>query len=124
MKLRIFANTIRWRLSRGEVAKLAHGTALQESTPLAPQSLRYSLTTSNDTNVARARFADGVLEVMLPLSAVHDWAESDEVGLTQQISSEAGVLRLLVEKDLECLHGEAEGQEDCYPNPMAATARR
>jgi len=117
MKLRFFGNTVRWRLNRREVARLAAGITLQDATLLTPQPLRFSITASACADCGTARFADGTLELILPRSIVSPWAESDEITLDQQ----AGAVRLLIEKDLQCLHGEGETdeQEDCYPNPVA-----
>jgi hypothetical protein len=45
MKLRIRGNSIRLRLSRGEVARIAAGEGVEERTELSSQPLIYALST-------------------------------------------------------------------------------
>jgi hypothetical protein len=45
------------------------------------------------------------------------WMESDQTG----IEASTGTLRLLIEKDFECLHREPQPGEDAFPNPLAST---
>ena len=68
-----------------------------------------------------ARFDSGVITVSAPLRDVQSWAASDEVGLYFDLQAEQKVLRIAVEKDLECVDGApAERDPDAFPRPDAA----
>jgi len=126
MKLRIKGNSIRLRLGRSEVARLATEGILEEFTDFGPGSVRFGYTihaTFQEPSVT-ARFADGRLVVRVPAIELHMWANGDQVGIeaSQRIDDDGyEMLRILVEKDFQCLHGddgEEETDEDAYPNPQ------
>ena len=66
---------------------------------------------------ATATFENSNILVTLPTRAAMQWMESDEPG----IEASTGTLRLLIEKDFQCLHREAAPGEDAFPNPLAST---
>jgi hypothetical protein len=37
----------------------------------------------------------------------------------KRIEGKSGPLHILVEKDFQCLHGDAETNADAFPNPLA-----
>jgi hypothetical protein len=57
--------------------------------------------------------------VRIPYEAARRLADSDQVGVEARQPLEGGAdLRILVEKDLECVDApEAEPQDDAFPNP-------
>lgn len=126
MKLRIKGNSIRLRLGRSEVGRLATEGILEEVTEFGPGSQRFGYTvhaTFQEPSVT-ARFADGRLVVRVPAIQLHQWAHGDHVSIeaSQRIGDDGyEELRILIEKDFECLHGdngEEETDEDAYPNPQ------
>jgi hypothetical protein len=123
MKLRIRGDSMRLRLKRSEVDRLAAGTSIVEKTHFPGAALTYRLDVSEDNHFS-ASFNDGTLLVSLPESDVLDWASSDEVSLhAEQELSGSGALSLLIEKDFKCLepghHRDCEDDEDTYPHPGA-----
>jgi hypothetical protein len=119
MKLRIQSNHVRLRLSRGEVARLAAGQAIEQQTASLPQALVYRLVSARVPQ-PRMTFSSGVLEVEMPAEQVTHWAAGDEVSIESQIVGAGGAaLTVLVEKDFQCLHGAGDDHEDGYPNPRA-----
>ena len=108
MKLRIRGNSLRLRLSRGEVAELAERGRVDDG-----------IVCADDASVLSARIGAGSIVVTLPTSLARAWAASDDVGLEAEQPIGGGeVLRLLVEKDFACLTartGEDDG--DAFPNP-------
>ena len=72
MKLRIYRNSIRLRLSRNEVSVLAAGGAIEERLTCVPQPLTYRLEPSEVTQMS-GTFAQGVLSIHLPLHEVSRW---------------------------------------------------
>ena len=120
MKLRIQGNSIRLRLGRSEVARLVAGEAVVEATsfdPLGHQRLEYRLVASPDVAAIVATFEVGSrLVVRVPTALVRDWGTTDQIGLNAtQPASDGASLRILIEKDLECLDAPPEeSQADSY----------
>jgi len=126
MKLRIRANSIRLRLKRGEVEKLAAGTGIVEQTHFPDSVLTIRLDVVENDAIS-ANFDNGSINVSVPKSKVLDWADTDQVSLfaEQQVSGE-GSLSLLIEKDFTCLepghHRDCEDDEDTFPHPSTQSA--
>jgi hypothetical protein len=119
MKLRIFGNSIRLRLDRQQVARVAAGQILEEHTELSPNPLVYRLSSAADALSPIASFSGGRLDIVLPVAVVQQWAESDQVGIESMLPIDGGgSLQLLVEKDFKCLHRDGQDQADAYPNPL------
>jgi hypothetical protein len=122
MKLRIRGNSLRLRLSRGEVTELAERGRVDDAIVFgggAEARLGYSAVCADDVSVLSARIGAGSIVVTLPASLARAWAASDDVGLEAEQPIGGGeVLRLRVEKDFACLTartGEDDG--DAFPNP-------
>ncbi|MFN7998481.1 MAG: hypothetical protein U0Q18_32970 [Bryobacteraceae bacterium] len=115
MKLRIQGNSLRFRLTRSEVATLDEGGLIAETTHFGiGHPLTYRLRKKTDGVGVRAELADGVITVSAPAGEVHKWATSDEVGITAR----DGVLRIAIEKDFRCLTHRDEDAADAYPHPV------
>ena len=136
MKLRIKGNSIRLRLGRSEVARLVGGEAVVETTSFDPaglQRLEYRLVASPETAAVAASFEAGSrLVVRVPTGLVQGWGRTDQISLSAtQPASDGACLRILIEKDLECLDAPPEeSQADAYARdadppacPPARTAR-
>jgi hypothetical protein len=52
---------------------------------------------------------------MVPMQVMTEWVESDQVSI--EALSQAGV-RVLIEKDFQCLHKSDEQDPDAYPHPL------
>lgn len=122
MKLRVFDNRIRLRLTRGEVGAIAAGQSVEARCELAPVPLIVQFSLERKSADATIRFANGLLQVSVPAADALAWASGDAVGIERGVSSGAAVIRLTIEKDFRCLHGETIDQDDCYPNPNEAPA--
>jgi hypothetical protein len=117
MKLRIHEGSLRLRLSQSEVARLGEGGRVEESIEFAPGSgLLYAIETGPASAVT-ATFDNANIRVVVPKPVAKRWIESDQTG----IEASTGTLKVLIEKDFQCLHREAEAGEDSFPNPLAAT---
>jgi hypothetical protein len=122
MKLRIRGNTLRLRLSRGEVNELAERGEVRDGIAFGPEEtarLGYAIVASDDATVTSARLAGGSVEVIVPRPLAREWATSETVGIEAEQAIGAGLsLQILVEKDFACLtprKGEDDG--DAFPNP-------
>ena len=119
MKLRLRKNSLRLRLLRGEVDRLARREPVEEVIAFAPdRELRYRLVVSN-TAVVRAAFEGAVITVELPAPLAHQFAESDLVTIEHQQATGPGeALTILVEKDFICLDRKNDPDNaDAYPHP-------
>ena len=122
MKLRIRGNSIRLRLTRGEVDQLAVSGRIENMLQfgLTSPELRYELSATAEDNETRAKFEDYCLSISIPSSVAKTWIRSDKVGIEEmQPIGDQKFLRILVEKDFACL-SERDGEDDTdtFPNPF------
>ncbi len=118
MKIRIKGNSIRFRLSKPEVASLVNTGYLEEQTLFAVNKFVYALRASGDESELSATFEEGKMTVLIPKMMIVDWPENTTVGFSshQQLTA-TNSLHLLVEKDFTCLDETTEDQSDHYDNP-------
>lgn len=115
MKLRIRGNSIRLRLSRGEVEQFANDEPVAEVVDFGTRRLTYALEWSENGTVD-ALFDGERIAVRIPKANGLDWALSDQVS----VSAETGDLRILIEKDFACLSPRpGEDESDMFENPSA-----
>lgn len=113
MKLRIRGNSIRFRLTKSEVERLATERLVEEVVHFSPQNFSYAIEQSSMPSL-RASFENGKLTVFVPPETARQWAESEQVGL----EGGDGELRILLEKDFVCLtRREGEDESDNFPHP-------
>lgn len=125
MKIRIRGDSIRLRLKRGEVARIAEGESIVENTHFPGSVLTYRLDVTEDDAI-NASFERDQIAVSLPASQVAAWADTEEVSLTAiQRLDDGSDLVLLIEKDFTCLdpgHSrDVEDDADSYPHPAGAS---
>lgn len=116
MKIRIRGNSIRLRLLKGEVARLAETGEVSESTDFGGGiKFTYRLTADAEAEFVTASFSKGVISVLVPSETAREWVESDEqVG----IEAESNGVSVLIEKDFACLTREDDPDNlDAFPNP-------
>jgi hypothetical protein len=115
MKLRIQDDSLRLRLTRGEVDDLSRGLAVERTVHFpGGRALRYIVTGSASAPGPQAELLEDAIRVSLPETQVRVWAGSDEAGMEGQ----DGPIRILVEKDFRCLHRDAGAEPDAFPNPL------
>lgn len=121
MKLRIYRNSLRFRLTPREVAQLEASGIITETIGFGPDDeFSYSLRAHSGIDQIQATLQGRAIFVEIPRSLIHDWSRSDAVGLQQtQPTGNGKTLQIAVEKDFECLEGKTqEPGEVFYPNPM------
>ncbi|MCB0520481.1 MAG: hypothetical protein H6577_04965 [Lewinellaceae bacterium] len=121
MKLRIQGNSIRLRLSQGEVQAFGETGKVEDSIAFGTspgQRITYVLELGS-IEKPTADFTGNQIKVSLPNKMGLAWATTDEVGIDFDMAIEDGhVLRILVEKDFKCLTDRAgEDESDNFPNP-------
>ena len=120
MKLRIKGDSLRLRLTQGEVSELAqHGVVADCVRFGGGASLFYRLTRDRHAQAIGASYVDGVIDVRLPEQVALTWCRSNEVTLAgAQPAAADAELRIVVEKDFACLTArEGEDESDNFPNP-------
>lgn len=123
MKLRIRGNSVRIRVSQSELKRIAEEGLAEDAVRFAPDvGLVYRVRVVTDGRVS-AELEDGVLTVTLPKATVERWTRPDEVSIRgEQPIGDGETLKILVEKDFECLTPrEGEDQSDLFPNPAQGT---
>lgn len=125
MKLRIKDNSLRLRLTQTEVDRIARGETVQAQVTfdLSGNSLVYALAPQGISEIA-VTYQDGAITVSLPKARAHAWATGDTVGVEEVLPLADGQLRLLIEKDFQCLHRRPhEDESDHFANPAAKPAQ-
>jgi hypothetical protein len=115
MKLRIEDDTLRLRLSDGEVEEFATTGRVEGAVHFGlhpTQRLTYALergsepaqTLPNEEPV-QIHYEPGALTVLVPFALAKEWVETDQNGFSHHLPlAENHQLRILVEKDLDCKH--------------------
>jgi len=126
MKLRIKGDSLRLRLTQGEVKQFADGGEVEERTHFgAGTDLVYRLKRDSGANALGASSAGTEIEVRVPTAMARQWCDTDLEGLAATQTVAPGVeLRIAVEKDYACLTvREGEDESDNYPHPAAGTGQ-
>jgi len=122
LKLRLLDDSIRLRLSRGDVAQ-AEGSGVVEGRTRFPDGSSFTFALESlPRGPAGAAYARDRMVVRLPAGDISRWANDDHaVSLEQEIELPGGDrLKLLVEKDFQCLTArDDEDQSDLFTNPGA-----
>jgi hypothetical protein len=129
MKLRIKGNSLRLRLSQSEVQRIAEHGRVEDIVEfgLQPyQRICYALQSDAQAQDIHATFENSTITVHIPEQAVKTWAHSNQVGLQKdQFLSEEKSLKILIEKDFQCLTARPdEDESDNYPYPDAAVGHK
>lgn len=119
MKIRIKGNSIRYRLTRTEIANLGKVGFLEERVGFpGGQSFYYRLEKNSGIENLEASFSDNRICIYVPDKIVAAWTTTDIVGYDHKIRlAEEKELFLLIEKDFACLDHTLEDQSDNFPNP-------
>lgn len=123
MKLRIRGNSIRLRLTKGEVARFGETGEIKETVEFGlreNERLIYALISSEIVNSSTAVFENNQLSVFLPKSEAENWTRANEVGIyAEHFFGNDKFLRITVEKDFACLEERpGEDDADAFPHPI------
>ena len=114
MKLRIKNNSLRYRLTKSDVAQLSENGFLEDQVDFAGQAFTYALQLTYDSQLS-ATLTNNTITLFAPRFMIDELVETAKVGF----ENNSGTLSLLLEKDFTCLDNVAEDQSDNYPNPLA-----
>ena len=118
MKIRIKDNTIRFRLTKPEVAELCEKGYCASHTDFDNLTFVYAVKINSQISVITADFKENTILINIPEEQVKDWNRNDHIGFENVQSLKNGkTLHLLIEKDFTCLDARLEDESDNYPNP-------
>jgi hypothetical protein len=120
VKIRIKDNSIRLRLTRGEVDAMRDVGVVKSSAGFpGGRQFSYSLESSPASVNPGAFYSDNEIRVRLPETLVLAWVNSEQVSIDgDQILDDGEKLTILVEKDFACLAPRpGEDESDMYPHP-------
>lgn len=118
MKIRIKANSVRYRLTKTEVAMLCRTGYIQDETTFGENKFIYAVKVVDKVKQLKASFENNTITLTVPQDLVRNWENDDRVGFeNQQLLDQENTLHLLIEKDFTCLDNTMEDQSDNYPNP-------
>jgi len=123
VKLRLLDDSVRLRLSRGEVIAVSEQGSVEARTRFPHGAALTFALEATDAAAGTAAFDNNRLAVRLPAAEIAGWAGDDTaVSLHGEVTLDDGSrLALLVEKDFQCVTPRAgEDQSDLFPNPDAS----
>jgi hypothetical protein len=121
MKIRLKGNSLRVRLTKSEVAKLASARQLVDKTRFPGGELTYTLSANELDSHLKATFVSNEIVVFIPRAFAKEWPDNDIIGIDWHIQiDENESLYVLLEKDFICLDETTEDQSDNYENPNKA----
>lgn len=129
MKLRIRDNSLRLRLTRSEIEKIARRESVTSSIQLGALSknrLLYCLESCSKLSRVEVSFLDQVIRIVVPEREALAWALGSDVGIYGEQTNNGETIKILIEKDFFCLKPrshEQEDESDMFPNPNAASGR-
>ncbi len=125
MKLRIKGNTLRLRLTQGEMRSLAERGVVEDRTEFpGGAALVYRLRDDIKNDSITASYSASLMEVRIPRAMVDRWHGTDLVTLSGTQPLPAGELAIVLEKDFACLGPrEGEDESDNFPHPLAAAGK-
>lgn len=114
MKLRIRGNSIRLRLTQGEVDNIKTTGLVEEKTEFPNgEDFIYKISVAQTENLS-ASFSDGKMEILISEQIAQNWANSDEVG----IYGDDEKIQIAIEKDFKCLTPrQGDDDADTFPHP-------
>ena len=111
MKLRFRNNSVRLRLNQREVEKIAAGSPLEEQVAFPEGKVfSYILETVPEAE-PDVSFKHGVIRVCAPALTIKEWAANESIGIYFDFPVSASVLKVAIEKDLECTDGPPEERD-------------
>jgi hypothetical protein len=121
VKLRIKGDSLRLRLSQGEMRALAERGEVEDRVSFpGGAALRYRLRVDHNSGDISASYASNIIEVLVPRALSERWCGTELVTLSASQPLAAGELRVILEKDWACLAPrEGEDESDNFPHPEA-----
>jgi len=86
--------------------------------------LTYRLRADTKSREISASYVDNVIDIRVPQETALTWARTDEVTLSHEEPVTDGELRVVIEKDWNCLAPRSdEDESDNFPHPETGTGK-
>ncbi|CAN5651044.1 hypothetical protein BH24ACI3_BH24ACI3_02550 [soil metagenome] len=127
MKLRIKGDSVRLRLTIGDVEQLGRTGRVEETLEFGSspgQRFAFALSSSDDIDRPTVDLGNNSISVRLPRNLAGEWGQTDRVSISGAQAIAGGkTLYILIEKDFACLKERpGEDDKDSFPNPLSETA--
>ena len=118
MKIRIKENSVRFRLTKSEVATFCKEGFFALQTDFNEKVFNYAVKAVKGIENLSVSYEGDSIQMLVPDAVRKDWADSNRIGFENTIETKNGKsIYLLLEKDFVCLDETTEDQSDNYPNP-------
>lgn len=116
MKLRTTHNSIRLRIRKSELAKLAATQMIEESVKFPGGNLfTYKLCLDEEIDKLSADWEGASLSISLPQTQSNTWIQTNQVGIEAYLDlPDKEKLHILIEKDFPCLDRVDEDKSDTF----------
>ncbi len=125
MKIRIKDNSIRLRLDKRDIDQLSKNGHVTSRTMIPGDGCidKFIYALKEGGSEISALLANNTITISIPKDRVTKWTQSEEVGIEHTLDLKNGDrLRLLIEKDFQCLMDRPHENEDhMFPNPLVKT---
>ena len=124
MKLRILKQSIRIRLTQGEVLSLGEGSPVSAELKLGPldtQKLVYTVTPDESAALLGVDMRQAEIVITLPAGMARELAHTERVTIEEVLTQDPDLtVKVCIEKDFQCLKPRSGDQdEDSFPHPSA-----
>jgi hypothetical protein len=125
VKLRIKGDSLRLRLTRGEVQQLAAAGSVEDQTHITSHGvLIYRLRRAARATELAATFENGAIDIQVPEGAAREWCDTELVTLQNVQRHGSVALRITVEKDYACLAPRTdEDESDNFSHPAQRSSK-
>ena len=118
MKLRFRENSLRLRVNRREVDALASGERIQQRVAFPGNTCLTYILEPDALDEPEATFRQQVIRIRAPVEALENWAKTDAIGLYFELPTGGAMLKVAIEKDLECVDAPLEERDlDAFSRP-------
>lgn len=111
MKVRLHQDSIRIRLTQGEVASLGEGLGVRSETHFLQGSLEVQVHPEGEA--FGLTFEHNRIRLYVPFESAREWSGNDVEGLY----ASSGPCQIALEKDYACLHKTGDANVGTFPNP-------
>jgi hypothetical protein len=123
MKLRVKNNSVRLRLTQGELARFNASGQVEEAIEFGVephQRFVYRLESSPEIAIMQATIENNRIRIFVPKQQADKWSQTGQVGIEfEQAIGNGKTLRLLIEKDFACLEPRAgDDDKDAFTHPL------
>ncbi|HVS75970.1 MAG TPA: hypothetical protein VHE11_03480 [Steroidobacteraceae bacterium] len=126
MKLRIKGDSLRLRLTQGEMRALAEQGEVDDRIhfPGGP-ALVYRVRVDRHGQEISGSYNSNLIDIRIPEALAERWCGTDLVTLSASQTAPAGELRIVLEKDWACLAPrEGEDESDNFPHPESGRSAK